>query len=192
MARLVFGKPSVLIGYFPEQETWQLASPLKMTQEKEQKYQCFCSLLQDTINSASFYFLDINTKSRPIQRKSIKELDDTFLKSSQMGSILEVRRSQDHSFGSGINKPSLLPSLCQGHDQLYSDSVDVGKYGPTAKYASMKVLVNTEINLRVHKDQFSFSWVGGFTNTYGNSQNKMTLFSRPSFVHFCLSQLSFF
>ena len=126
------------------------------------------------------------------ERKSIKELDDTFLKSSQMGSILEVRRSQDHSFGSGINKPSLLPSLCQGHDQLYSDSVDVGKYGPTAKYASMKVLVNTEINLRVHKDQFSFSWVGGFTNTYGNSQNKMTLFSRPSFVHFCLSQLSFF
>lgn len=109
-----------------------------------------------------------------------------------MGSILEVRRSQHHSLGSGINKPALLPSLCEGHDQLYSDSVGVGKYDPTAKYASMKVLVNTEINLRVHKDQFSFSWVDGFTNTYGNSQNKMTLFSRPSFVHLCLSQLSFF
>ena len=56
----------------------------------------------------------------------------------------------------------------------------------------MKALVNSEMNLRVHKDQFSFSWVGGFTNTYGNSQNMMTLFSRPSFVHFCLCCFFFF
>ena len=93
MAQLVFGKPLVLMGCFPKQATWQLASPVKMTREREQKYQCFHSLLQDTINSASFYFLDINTKSRPLQGKSIKELDDTVLKSSLLLSHFSVSDS---------------------------------------------------------------------------------------------------
>lgn len=50
--------------------------------------------------------------------------------------------------------------------------------------------MSTDIDLRVQRDQFSFSWMVSLTLI--QSKNMMRLFFSSLFVHPCLSQLVFF
>lgn len=100
--------------------------------------------------------------------------------------------SQDQSFASGSNSLFLNLPLARSRNGSILPQLVLLKYMsqyPVAKCVSMKSLVGTEMDLRVHRDRFSFSWMVSLT--FMQSKNMIWWISSPLFVHYSLSQVVF-